>query len=160
MSTLQSVIAARLTADAMLTDPVPTGLGFGVHSHWLIPNGPGGTPSAFDTTRGNRLKRSIVVLDGGEVASPARSAAGLRRWESFPTLHVFGEAHATGKEAIQSAALRIEALVSSWQPVVAGQPVTLQTDAWLAIEDSDQFPGNVAKVIRLRATGSRQLVPA
>jgi hypothetical protein len=160
MATVQQAIADRLSADAALTAAQPTGLGFSVYARWLKPAGPGSTPDAFDATQGGRLRRSIVVLDGGEVAFPTTQPRGSRRWDSFPTTHVFAEAHANGKQAAWDAVSRIEALLVDWETLVGAQRVTFVPDGVSALEDSEAFPGNILLVARWRATGVRALVPA
>lgn len=163
MATLQRAIADRLSADSALTGAQPTGLGFTVFDRWLIPSGPGATPGAFDATQGNRLKRSIVVLDGGEVAHAGQPRPGHdgRRWDSYPQTYLFAEAHANGKAAAHAAARRIEALLIGWEVTIdGGQRVAFIDVELRALEDSDQWPGNIVLMARWRAVGSRRLVPA
>lgn len=160
MATLQTAIRDRLAADASLTAAQPGGLGFTVFDRWLKPNGPGSTPTAFDPAQGGRLRRAIVVLDGGEVTNPARQAAALRRWDSFPTTDIFAEAHAAGKQAAQDAVRRIEALLVGWETVVGGQRVGFLPDSQLVLEDAEAFPGNVRLRATWRAVSARLLIPA
>lgn len=160
MATLPTAIRDRLAADAALTAAQPGGLGFRVWSRWLTPSGPGSTPEAFDAARGGRLLRNVVVTDGGEVGAPARQPAALRRWDSFPQIYVFAEAHEAGKQAAHDAVARIEALLVGWSVTVGGASVGFLPDAVLALEDSAQFPGNITLVARFRATGTRQLASA
>jgi hypothetical protein len=160
MATLQQLIADRLNGDAALTLPPPDGLGFLVFARWLSPAGPGSTPSAFDPTQGGRMKRSIVVMDGGEVAHPARQPAQMRRWDSFPPIYIFAEAHQNGKQAAWDARDRIERLLAGWDVALGAQHVGFVPESVSALEDAEAFPGNVVLVARWRATGVRQLVPA
>lgn len=142
-----------------LTPAQPTGLEFLVFDRWLKPSGPGSTPTAFDTAQGGRLKRSIVVLDGGEVAHPSPAAYERKHWDSFPLTYIFAEAHANGKAAIELAIWRMEFLLADWFPrLPSGYRVAFKEDSILALEDSDAFLGNVVSVVRWRATGSRRMV--
>lgn len=160
MATLQIAIRDRLAADAALTAAQPGGLGFKVWSRWLTPSGPGATPEAFDAARGGRLLRNVVVTDGGEVGAPARQPSGMRRWDSFPQVYVFAEAHEAGKQAARDAVLRVERLLAGWEVALDGATVGFLPDSVLALDDSEQFPGNIVLVARWRATGARQMVPA
>jgi hypothetical protein len=157
MATLPVVMKEVLQADATLTGAQPDGLGFTVWDRWLIASGPGSTPEAFDPTRGGRLKRNIVVLDGGEypTSNPFLGNDG-KRWNSYPTITVFVEATAAGKAALDAAALRIESLLRAQSFMIDGnQNVSMEYDSRVPITDSDQFPGNVVAVLRYQATGVR-----
>lgn len=158
MTTLVHEIGNRLASSAALTTPPGAGLGFQILERWPSPEGPGATPDAFDATRANRLKRVAVVMDGGEVANPARQAFDRRRWDSFPLIYLFGEAHTNGKDAVQSAYLLIEQLLVGWEAIVAGQHIGFLPDSRVALDDSDVFPGNVVSICRFRATSTRKLV--
>lgn len=161
MTTLAHEIANRIASFGSLTTPAGSGgLGFLILERWPVPDGPGATPEAFDPARGNRLKRCIVVLDGGEVAHPGRQNFDFRRWDSFPTTQIFAEAHLNGKQAAQDAYLQIEAMLINWQAIVSGQRIGFTTESRLNLEDDDSFPGNIRIVARWRATGVRPLVPA
>lgn len=161
MATVQSAIAARLAADPTLTAAQPGGLGFTVFDRWLAKTGPGNTAAAFDDTKGGRLKRAIVVLDGAEQDEPARQPAETKRIFTVPTTHIFAEAHANGKQAANDAYRRIEALLLGWDVVLgAGERVGFVSGSRLVLDDSEQFPGNIVIVARWRLTGTRQLVPA
>lgn len=159
MTTLQITMRNYLAGDAGLTDAPPGGLGFGVYSQWLKPSGPGSTPAAFDPAQGGRLRRSIVVMDGGEVAHPGRpGGASIRRWDSFPTITIIGEAHQNGKEAIYAALRRCEELLVPWIATIDGnQQVSFRLADALALEESEGFPGNMVLSTRWRATGARTL---
>lgn len=162
MTTIAHEIANRLASGSLLTSPSGSGgLGFDIYERPLAPGtGPGATPEAFDASRGNRLKRSIVVLDGGEVDHPARQmGSDLRRWDSFPTIHIWSEAHTAGKQAAQDAYLAIESLLIGWETVVAGQRIGFRLDSRVDLADDPEWPGNVRTVARVRATGVRQLAP-
>lgn len=166
MTTLAHELANRLASSGALTTPAGSGgLGFVILERWPIepapagqPPIPGQTPEAFDPARGNRLKRCIVVLDGGEVAHPSRQNFDFRRWDSFPTTQIFAEAHLNGKQAAQDAYLQIESMLINWQAIVSGQRIGFQTESRLNLEDDDSFPGNVRIVATWRATGVRKLV--
>lgn len=159
MATLQQAIVDRLTGDFTLTQPQPGGLGFLVWGRWLKKEGGGATPEAWDAGQGGRLKRNVVVLDGGEVDHPSgRGGPDWRFWDSFPELHLFAEAHASGKAAIDAAIRRCDALLVGWSVAIdGGQRVTFRPDARLALEDSEEWPGNVRAVARYRATGARRV---
>jgi hypothetical protein len=160
MAEIQKAITDYLALDFTLTQPQPGGLGFLVWSRWLVAGtGPGSTPEAFNAGAGGRLRRNIVVLDGGEVDHPSpRPGRDWRTWDSFPTTHLFAEAHANGKAAIDAAIARMETLLVPWRLVLpSGQRVSFEPDSRLVLEDSDQFPGNVVAVVRWRATGARRL---
>ncbi len=159
MAELQKAIRDYLALDLTLTQTQPGGLGFVVFDRWLVtPPGPGSTPEAFDMGQGGRLKRSIVVLDGGEVAHPSpRAGRDWRQWDSHPSMHVFAEAHATGKAAVDTALARIEILLVPWRLTLpSGQRVSFEPDNRLALEDSSAFPGNVVVIARWRATSARR----
>lgn len=156
MAEVADAIVARLAGDWTLTQSI----GFGVYGRWLKRDGPGATVDAFDAGQGGRLKRSIVVLDGGEVDHPSgRPGREWRTWDSFPTTHLFAEAHANGKAAIDSALARMEALLVPWAATLpSGQRVTFEPDSRVTLEDSEAFPGSVVVVARWRATGARRLI--
>lgn len=161
MATVAESILVRLQADAALTAAQPGGLGFLVYDRWLVKTGPGATPDAFDDTRGGRLKRAIVVLDGSENDEAARQPDGLKRLFTTPTTHIFAEAHTNGKRAAQDAYRRIERLLLNWEVVTAtGERVGFVSGSRQVLEDSEQFPGNVVLIARWRMTGTRQLIPA
>jgi hypothetical protein len=161
MTTLAHEIANRLASFGSLTTPAGSGgLGFLILERWPVPDGPGATPEAFDPARGNRLKRCIVVLDGGERPHPSRQSFDFRKWDSSPQTQIFAEAHLNGKEAAHAAYLLIESMLINWQAVVAGQRIGFVTENRLDLEDSEAFPGNVRIVATWRATGVRTLVPA
>lgn len=144
-----------------LTAAPPAGLGFTVFNRWLKPSGPGSTPTAFDAAQGGRLKRSIVVLDGGEVPHPSPSVRDVRLWDAFPTTHLFAELHDNGKAAIDEAIRRLEYLLGDWTPTLSGNsPISLREDAVLEMGESDEFPGNGVVMVRWRVTGTRQIVAA
>jgi hypothetical protein len=157
MAELHQSIVAMLAADPDLTEAQPEGLGFRVYDRWLTPGpGPGSTPSAFDATQGGRLKRSIVVLDGGESTNPSPAREGVRLWDSLPQVYVFAEAHANGKAALERADARIERLLTRWQVTLStGEVVTFRRDSRQSLADAEQFPGNVVSIARYRATGAR-----
>jgi hypothetical protein len=160
MAELHQSIVTRLQGDATLTGSGAAQLGFGVYDRWLTPGpGPGSTPSAFDQAAGGRLKRSIVVLDGGETRNPALGRQGTFIWDSAPVVYLFAEAHANGKAAVEAADRRVEALLLGWGLVLtSGERVTFARDSRVGLEDAQQFPGNVVTVVRYRATGAR-IVP-
>lgn len=155
MATLAKVVRDRLAGDFQLTQPTPGGLGFQVFNRWLSKGGPGSTPDAFSQT--GRLLRNVVVLDGGEVGHPDGDAGWrVRRWDSFPTCHVFAEASDAGKAAADAACRRIEALLVGWEAAIdGGQRVGFRPDARIALEDTDAFPGSIVVIARFRATGTR-----
>lgn len=157
MATLPVAIKEILQADPTLTGAQPDGLGFTIWDRWLIRTGPGSTPEAFDELRGGRLKRNIVVLDGGEVPHPkGRMGTDGRRWQSFPTLTVFAEANTQGKSAIVAAQLLCESLLQASPIMIDGdQSADVVFDSRVPINDSDQFPGNVVAVLRFQASGAR-----
>lgn len=155
MATIQQAIIARLSGDWQLTQAQPGGLGYRVWGRWLKPSGPGSTPEAFSET--GRLLRNVVVLDGGEVGHPDGDAGHrVRRWDSFPTCHVFAEASDAGKAAADAACRRIELLLVGWEAQIdGGQRVGFRPDQRIALEDAEAFPGNVTVILRFRATGAR-----
>lgn len=160
MATVQSAIAARLAADVTLTAAQPGGLGFTVYDKWLVKTGPGSTPAAFDDTKGGRLKRSIVVLEESENDHPGRQGDGGKRLATFPTTHIFVEAHANGKQAAQDAYRRIEALFLGWDIVLsAGERLGFVAGSRLRPDDT-LFPGNIVVVARWQFVGTRKLVAA
>lgn len=167
MTTLQKAIKDRLAGDWALTQPQPGALGFQIFDRWLVYPGnfakptPGSTPEAFDQGQGGRLRRSIVVLAGGDVDSPSSQMRDVRRWDSYPRLYFFAEAHANGKQAIEDAKLRVEDLLVPWEVVITrGQRVSFRPADEVPLEDSEQFPGNVVCIVRWRATGTRRLAAA
>lgn len=152
-------MVARLEGDATLTGTnLNAGqLGFGVYDHWLVQTGPGATPQAFDAARGNRLKRSIVVLGAGRVPRPGvQPGSDAHRWNRYPRLFFFAEAHANGKRAIEEAKLRVEDLLIGWEAVVErGQRVSFRPADETEPAESD-FPGSIQAIARWEATGVRQ----
>lgn len=161
MATLQQAIVARLSADWQLTSPTPGGLGFVCWNRWLAKSGPGSTPEAFSQT--GRLLRNVVVLDGGEVGHPDGDAGRLvRRWDSFPTCHVFAEASDAGKAALDAACRRIEGvLCNGWEASIdGGQRVGFRPDNRIALGEAEQFAGSVVTIVRFRATGARSIAAA
>jgi len=164
MTTLQAAIKARLAGDFLLTSGQPAGLGFIIWDRWLVKPGTfgkpeaGSTPEAFDPLSGGRMRRNIVVLAGGDVDHPGGQAHGVRRWDNFPRIYFFAEAHATGKQAIEDAKLRVEDLLTPWEAVITrGQRVTFLPADEIPLEDSESWPGNVVAIVRWRATGTRRL---
>jgi hypothetical protein len=165
--TLAHEIANRIASFGAIVNPVGTGgLGFVVLERWPVrPSGnpanpiPGETPTAFDETRARKMKRTIVVMDQGEVSNPARQAFELRRWDSFPLIYIFAETHQNGKEAVGTAYLFIERYLVGWTATVDGQKVGFVPDNRLPLDDSEDFPESVVQVCRFRATGTRTIVP-
>lgn len=156
MATLAKAIVQRLESDWTLTGPPPGAGGFRVWGRWLVKDGPGSTPEAFSQT--GRLLRNVVVLDGGEVGHPDGDAGRrVRRWDSFPTCHVFAEASDAGKAAVDAACRRIEALLcAGWEAVIdGGQRVGFRPDNRIALGEAEQFAGSIVVVLRFRATGAR-----
>lgn len=155
MAEVQDAVAARLTGDATLI-----GLGFAaVFTRWLKRDGPGSTPSAFDPTTG-RLNRSIVVLDGGENAHPSpQPGYETLLWDSLPPIYLFAEATQSGKDAVDAADRRVQELLNGWHISLPSgeQAVARVVGNRVALEDSEQFPGNVVSIRRPRITGSRRL---
>lgn len=144
-----------------LTLAPPLGLGFGIYNRWLKPTGPGSTPAAFDAAQGGRLKRSIVVRDGGEVRHTTPGSHDVRLWDSFPETYLFAEAHDNGRQAIDDAIVRLEALLCDWIPTIDGLgPFSLREADIVDLAESEQFPGNVTVIVRWHATGARQMIPA
>lgn len=167
MATLQKLIKDRLADDWALTQPQPTNLGFGVYDRWLVYPGNfakparGSTPEAFDENQGGRLKRSIVVLAGGDVDHPGRQMRRMRRWDNFPRIYFYAEAAQSGKQAVEDAKLRVEDLLVPWEAVITrGQRVSLRPADEIPLEDSEAFPGNIVMIVRWRATGVRSLATA
>lgn len=158
MTTLAHEIALRLSNSGALTTAQPSGLGFVILERWPSPEGQGATPEVFDAARGNRLKRTIYVRGTDEVGNPARQAFDIRRWDAYPEIHVFAEAHANGKEATQSAYYVMESLLVGWEAIVAGQHIGFLADGWVAPVDSPDFAASVVAVCRFRATSTRKLV--
>lgn len=157
MSTITSAIFDALTAVGALTDAQPAGLGFKVWDRWLTPTGPGATPEAFDATKGGRLLRNIVILEGGEYGHPSGDAGlDVRRWDSFPTVYFFAEAHRNGKAAVNDAVKLADQALHTLDTIANGnEHVTYRMDSRVPIEDSEAFPGNVVAIVRFRATGAR-----
>ena len=166
MPTVPGLIQTRLSADAVLTGAEPAGLGFRIWDRWLkpcigSPPPPGCTDEAFTSfAQGRRLKRNVVVLDGGEFDTTFPNTMDWRRIDTFPTTHIFAEAHQDGKQAAIDAYLRIESLLAEWDIVIGDQRLSLVTGTRVVLEDSPEWPGNVVVVGRWRLTGSRVITPA
>lgn len=129
--------------------------GFLVWDYWITPGRP---EEAFDPEDDMRLRRSIVILHGGEFDHPSPSRSGWRLWDSFPTFYIYGEAHANGKLACTRAKIRIEQLLSGRRiNAEEGRNITFKPDDEIKLEDSELFPGNVVSIVRWRATGARAL---
>ena len=164
MATLQGAIKQRLSTDLLLTSPQPAGMAFVVWDRWLVkptnflkPEA-GTTPEAFDAQAGGRMRRNIVILAGGENERSGSQSDELRRWDAFPRIYLFAEAHQNGKQAVEDAKLRIETLLCGWEAVItAGQRVSFRPADEVPLEDSELWPGNVVAIVRWRATGARRL---
>lgn len=167
MTTLAHEVANRIASfGAIVNAPGTGGLGFVVLERWPVrPSGnpdnpiPGETKEAFDESRARKMKRTIVVMDQGEVSNPGRQAFDLRRWDSFPLIYIFGETHQNGKEAVFAAYKLIESYLIGWTANVDGEKVGFVPDNRLPLDDSEDFPESVVQVCRFRATGTRKLVP-
>lgn len=166
MSSLVHEIANRIATFGAIVGPPGGGLGFVVLERWPVrPSGdpdnpiPGETATAFDETRGRKMKRVISVMDQGEVTNPASQPFEYRRWDSFPLIYIFAETHANGKAAISAAYLLIESYLIGWTATVDGQKVGFLPDNRLPLDDSEDFPESVVQVARFRATGVRKIVP-
>jgi hypothetical protein len=153
VATLLQELTSVLKNDSVLTNPP---LGFLVFDYWITPGRPA---VAFDPANGNRLKRSIVILHGGEVEHPQGSTYDFSLWDSFPEFYIYAEAHQNGKTAATQAKIRIEQLLGHrYISCFEGNNITLKRDNEIRLEDSDLFPGNVVSIVRWRATGARALV--
>src|SRR5262249_26347469 len=121
MQAIRSLITARLQADQTLYPNLAPG---GVWDRPLAAgNGRGSTPAAFwiapaDPTKPPRLRRSLVVLDGGEV--PATDGPDNARL-SFPRIFFYVPATATDKAALDDIDGRVRWLLdpANWRPALA-----------------------------------------
>jgi hypothetical protein len=151
VGTLQAEIKSILDNDSV----IKTTLGFLVWDYWITPGRP---TAAFDPNDGNRLRRNIVILSGGEVDHPSPSRPNFRLWDSFPSIYIYARAHESGKLAAVRAKLRIQELLAPRRiNAEEGVNITLRPDDEIALEDSELFPGNIVSIVRWRATGARAL---
>lgn len=150
MAILQAEIKSILDNDSV----IKTTLQYLVWDYWLTPD----NEAAFDMDNGGRLRNNIVILHGDENPHPSPSRSGWYTWDAFPTIYIYGAAHATGKLTVTRARIRIEELLSGRRiNAEEGRNITLQPDGTVKLEDSELFPGNVVAIARWRATGARAL---
>lgn len=147
---LHKAMFDRVGGDSYLTST----LGFQIYDHWLTPGHP---EVAFDA-RG-RLKLNIVVLPGNEVPHPSPSQGDYYIWDSLSDIYFFGLMHASDKQKITQARMRIERLFTGWYVnVEEGNNVSFKPDRIIPLEDSEGFPGNIVSIAGWRATGARAMV--
>jgi hypothetical protein len=146
MNAIRKLIVDRLVADSTL---YPTLLPGGVWDRPLAAgSGRGSTPAAFwidpaDPTKTPRLRRSIVVLDGGEVPSVGGPKNARM---TFPRLFYYVPATATDKAALDAIDSRVLWLLdpANWKPALAAnRPLELTALELSELTDSEQFPGSL-----------------
>jgi hypothetical protein len=153
MQAIRTQIVARLQSDQTLyPNLVPGGV-------WDRPlaagTGRGSTPAAFwidpaDPTKTPRLRRSLVVLDGGEVAAVGGPSTAR---ETFPRIFYYVPATASDKTALDDIDSRVLWLLdpANWRPTVgANRPLVLSALELSELVESEQFPGSLVCFRRFR----------
>lgn len=153
MASARTLIVQRLQGDQELTLNLARG---GVYDRPIKPGaGQGATPAAFyvdpaDPTRAQKLLRSVLALDGGEVDAPNGPAGAV---ETFPRVFIYVDATQSGKAALEAIDARVRWLLSPavWRPAVDGnRPLVLSPLERSAAIESDEFPGNLVCYRRFR----------
>lgn len=148
-------IKSILMNDSLLTSD-GSGLGFQIFD---MPITAGRPASAFDPNDGNRMRKVISIIEGGEVEHPSTSNSKWRLWDSFPQIRIYAPAHANGKVAAKQAKLRVEQLLCGRRiSAIEGVNITMKPSDEIALDDSELNPGNIVSIVRWRATGARALV--
>jgi hypothetical protein len=147
MQEIRRLIVERLAADGALLALAPGG----IYDRPLKPgNTPGGTPAAWyvdpaDPTRVPHLRRSLVVMDGGEVDPPDGPSDPVHPWElrqTFPRIFIYVDATANGKAAADAIDARCLALLNGWTtPLSLGTALTLTQLNRTELIESDTFDG-------------------
>ena len=146
MQAIRKLIVDRLTADSTLYPNLAPG---GVWDRPLAAgSGRGSTPAAFwidpaDPTKTPRLRRSLVVLDGGEV--PATDGPPNARMK-FPRIFYYVPATASDKAALDDIDSRVTWLLDpdNWHPAVGANRALILTALELSeLVESEQFPGSL-----------------
>ncbi len=149
MAAIQNALVRLLAADLTLIATLPGG----VYNRPLKNTvGQGGTPNAFGAAGVGgvpRLKPAGVVTDGGEVPAPGGEV--IDGTDTFPQVHFYAPATATGKAAMDTADERVRKILHRKSISVAGIGlVTFSALERIRVLDSDEFPGNVQTFRRYR----------
>ena len=149
MAVIQNAVLTFLAADVSLIATLTGGL---YNRPLRNTIGQGGTPNAFAAEGAGgvpRLRPAGVVTDGGEVPAPGGEV--INGTDTFPQVHFYAPATATGKAALDTADERVRTLLHGRRLSVAGVGlVTFSALERARVLDSDEFPGNVQTFRRYR----------